>query len=135
MNEYTRNQKGSPARDEFKRRHKDLSNRFYACDLDFVFVQKTPLPDIVAAIDYKAANDGITFSEVIAYNALTRRGIPVFVVQGDPVLGRFAVYQYVGGHHGKPTYRINHVVNTADWAAFARWESSLRDEYETRYKP
>jgi hypothetical protein len=48
---------GSPRRDRFKQRHKLLSKEFYGCDLDFVLVTKTPVPDVIAVLDYKS-NDG-----------------------------------------------------------------------------
>lgn len=133
MDDVTKSQKGSPTRDNFKHRHKQLCKQFYACDLDFVFVAKVPMPDIIAAIDYKASGDKITFSEVIAYNALIRRGIPVYVVAGDVETGAFRIWRYKGGHHGKPRYDVEPVANTSSWDEFETWERALRDEYQKSF--
>lgn len=135
MDERTMHQKGAPSRDEFKHRHKTLCRQFYACDLDFVFVEKVPTPDIVAAIDYKTSSDAITFTEVIAYNALTRRGIPVFVVSGDVETGAFTISKYIGGHHGQPRYELKQVTTTSGWLEFEAWEKSVRDTHRKRFNP
>jgi len=134
MDERTMYQKGAPSRDAFKFQHKKLCRQFYACDLDFVFVEKVPVPDIVAAVDYKTSQDTITFAEVIAYNALMRRGIPVYIVSGDVETGQFAIGKYVGGHHGKPRYDVKHVANTGNWDEFEAWEMSLRNAYRQRFR-
>lgn len=135
MNEFTRQQTGSPSRDKFKRKHKDLSRAFFACDIDFVFVQKTPMPDIVAAIDYKQSGDDVTFSESIAYNALVRRGIPVFIVIGNVDTGAFEIKEYIGGHHRIPVARYGSTVYVNSWDEFASWERQLRIDYEIRFGP
>lgn len=135
MHEVTRQQKGSPSRDLFKRKHKDLSKKFYACDLDFVFVEKEPYPDIIAVIDYKKdTDDNITFSEVVAYNALMRRGITVYIVTGDAEVGSFIIYRYEGGHHLKPRWVIKEVFRCDNWQGFSQWEESLRDHHHKRYR-
>lgn len=135
MREQTKQQKGSPSRDLFKRKHKDLSRKFYACDLDFVFVEKEPFPDIIAVIDYKKdTDDEITFAEVVAYNALMRRGITVYIVTGDAESGAFIIYRYEGGHHGKPRWMPKEVFRCDDWDGFAKWESSLREYHHERYR-
>jgi 2-oxoglutarate dehydrogenase complex dehydrogenase (E1) component-like enzyme len=135
MNEHTKRQQGSPTRDLFKRKHKDLHKSLFACDLDFVFVEKVPIPDIVAAIDYKTRNDNVTFSEVIAYNALVRRGIPVFVVTGDAESGEFTIRRFAGGHHRKPIVRYFEPAQkqVSNWREFEAWEVSLREEYRARF--
>ena len=127
MNEWTKNQKGSPSRDTFKRKHKDLSKLFWACDLDFVLIDKSPVPDIVAVLDYKQSDDDITFSEVIAYNALMSRGLPIYIVVGDAESGAFIIYHYRGGNHKKPRCEMAEVCRTINWDEFARWEKSLRE--------
>lgn len=133
MKESKRTLQGSVKRDEFKRHHKDLSPSLYACDLDFVLLAKEPVPDIVAALDYKADNDEIQFSEVIAYNALTRRGIQVFIVQGDSETGTFCISRYEGGHHREPRYKTTIVKTTSNWNEFEAWEFSIRSEFAERY--
>jgi len=134
MDNNTKNQKGSPSRDDFKRAHKDLSRRFYACDLDFVLVEKFPYPDIVAVLDYKQHGDAITFTETIAYNALVRRGLPVFIVTGAVATGAFRIERYVGGHHATPRTELEFLRMTASWEEFEAWEQSLRDAYRNRFR-
>jgi hypothetical protein len=134
MNEHTRQQKGSPSRDLFKRKHKDLSKEFYACDLDFVFVTKYPLPDIVAVVDYKQSSDDVTFSEVIAYNGLVKRGIPVYIVSGDAEAGSFVISRYTGGHHKKPRYTSTEVATTSSWLEFSEWEKAIRERHYAAFK-
>lgn len=128
-----RDMKGSPNRDEFKRRHKDICRDLWSCDIDFMFVEKSPVPDIVAAIDYKTDDDKIQFSEVIAYNSLRRRGIPVFIIRGDSVSGKFDILRYDGGHHRQPRYTLTLVAKTEDWQGLERWELSLRREFGEQY--
>jgi len=63
MRECTKHQKGSPSRDLFKLKHKSLHKDLWSLDVDFVFVEKHPVPDIVAIVDFKnGAGDDITFS-------------------------------------------------------------------------
>jgi len=132
LNDQTKNQKGSPSRDTFKRMHKELGKDNWGCDIDFVFVEKAPFPDIVAVIDYKQSCDEITFSEVIAYNALMNRGLPVFVVSGCADSGRFTISRYMGGNHFKPNYTLDEVLKTENWSEFERWEKSLRSQYQEK---
>lgn len=134
MDERTMLQTGSSSRDDFKQRHKRLDKTLYACDLDFVLIAKTPVPDIVAAIDYKQHGDGISFSEVIAYNSLIRRGIPVFIVSGEAASGAFIIHEYLGGHHGKPTSRLSEICRTSGWSEFEEWELTLRRNYIKRFQ-
>jgi hypothetical protein len=127
---------GSPKRDRFKQHHKRLSKEFYACDLDFVLVTKTPMPDVVAVLDYKA-NDAerVTFAEVIAYCALLRRGIPVYVVRGDVDLGAFEIERFMGGHHREPRAQFKPVARVLNWEQFGDWERRLRDDSEATWEP
>jgi len=79
---------GSQAADAMKRWHKTLSPKFYGCDLDFVFVQRSPYK-IIAIIDYKERNsdlsaaNGLHFSSAVAYFDLMRSGYRVFIVFFD----------------------------------------------------
>jgi len=133
MNDEMKNLKGSPSRDLFKQKHKSLASQLYACDIDFVLVDKMPVPDIVAALDYKQRSDDITFSEVIAYNALLQRGIPVFIVQGDAEQGSFVIYRYQGGNHRNPRYDLTKEAQTFGWEDFQDWEFRLRERRRKRY--
>jgi hypothetical protein len=74
MDDNKLNCKGSPSRDAFKWWHKHLIETFYACDLDFVLVEKD-FPGIVAILDYKQPGDTVTFSEALAYNRLVELGL------------------------------------------------------------
>lgn len=125
--------KGSPSRDCFKYMHKQTCKDHWACDLDFIWVTKSPQPDIVAALDYKMYGDDVTFTEVIAYNALLMRGISVFIVQGCAETGSFNVHRYVGGHHLKPRYTLLFVRKTDSWGEFHAWEAEIRKAYALRF--
>lgn len=134
MNDHTKLQKGSPSRDEFKVRHKLLRKELWSLDIDFLFVEKSPYPDIIAAIDYKSHGDTLTFAEVIAYNALTIRGIPIYIVSGDAETGEFEIKWYVGGHHQKPRYELVLMKTTANWKEFEAWEIELRAKRKKRFE-
>lgn len=134
MNEATKKLEGSVSRDRFKRKHKELSGRFYGADLDFVLVQKEPIPDIVCALDYKKSYDCVTFSEVILYNALIMRGVEVFIVTGDADSGIFAIQSYLGGHHELPNYTLGEPVFTNNWSEFEAWENEQRKKRHAFFK-
>ena len=134
MDESKKNLKGSESRDTFKLKHKTLSKTFYACDIDFMFLEKFPFPGIVAVVDYKQNADSVTFSETIAYNDFIRRGIPVYIVQGDADAGVFKIFEYVGGHHVKPRQELNAIGVTDSWESFGRWEQKIRDAYKHKYR-
>jgi len=123
-----RNFKGSASRDIFKWAHKQfLPSNQYACDLDFVLVSKYP-PGIAAFLDFKKPNDYITFSEVLAYNALIKIA-PLYIVKAvNPEIGPFEIFQYQGGDW-RPEPPVVELVNEfycKDWAEFAQWEARLR---------
>lgn len=123
--------KGSPSRDEFKRRHKDLSATFYAGDLDFVLVTKYPKAGIVAFLDYKRCGDQVTFAEAIAYNSLLSIA-PVYIVQGDnPNTGPFTVLEYKGGdwRPEPPVVSLIYCETVQDWRGFGNWERRLRAKH------
>jgi len=121
--------RGSPARDAFKRWHKDLSGTLYACDADFILVNKYP-PGIVAIVDYKRQDDRTTFSEVLAYNAFVSLGIDVFVMQGEPG-ERLDVYKYVGGDYRPepPVVELRHEETIHNNVEFENWERALRKQW------
>ena len=134
MDNNTKNQEGSPTRDKFKRMHKELNKGFYACDIDFVFVEKEPFPDIVLALDYKAMGDTITFSETIAYASLDRRGIPVYIVTGNAEAGVFKIQKFVGGHYRKPRVELQDIAVVKSWEEFGLWEKGMRMKYKNRWR-
>lgn len=125
--------KGSSSRDTFKYMHKQQCKDHWGCDLDFIWVMKSPHPDIVAGLDFKAYGDEVTFTEVIAYNALLMRGIAIYIVEGNAESGEFVVYKYIGGHHYKPSYTLQKVEKTETWEQFHRWQASIRFEYASRF--
>lgn len=125
--------KGSESRDMFKYMHKQTHPDHWACDLDFVLVAKFPTPDVIAVLDYKTPRDTIGFSEVIAYNAIIKRGLPVFIVYGDAEKGMFSISRYYAGNHQKPTWKLIQVATTASWDEFHKWEANIRAEYVARF--
>ena len=134
MDENTKSQRGSPSRDLFKLKHKTLAANLWSLDIDFMFVEKLPYPDIVAAVDFKnGAGDSITFAEVIAYTALLNRGIPVYIVSGDPEVGAFSIFKYNGGCHKKPTTKLELLGTTVSWKEFEAWEQRLRKGRQGRF--
>jgi hypothetical protein len=127
--------KGSLSRDTFKHMHKQTHPQHFGCDLDFVCVQKYPHPDIAFWIDYKGANDKVTFSEAIAYNAMVIRGIRGFIVCGDPQAGCFDIYEFIGGHHSGPTWSQPFVCHVSSWDEYHNWEAAIRKECRDRFTP
>jgi predicted nucleotidyltransferase len=135
MNEVTKFLKGSDARDLFKQRHKRLLPSLFAIDIDFCLISRDPWPHIVAVLDYKKSDDEITFAEVVAYNDLVMRGIPVYIVVGDADVGKFSISKYTGGHHVRPDIRTELVCKTNNWREFESWEIQLRHESKARFEP
>jgi hypothetical protein len=125
--------KGSPSRDIFKFMHKQQCKEHWGCDLDFIWVMKYPQPDIVAGLDYKTECDEVTFSEVIAYNALLFRGISIYIVVGDAESGCFDVYEYIGGHHSRPRYTLEFICKTNSWREFHQWQAEIRKSFAKRF--
>jgi len=132
MGERTAGLKGSPLRDLYKQLHKArLPGHMTGCDLDFVIVEKNP--DVIVAFkDVKRQGEGVTFAEVIAYNALL--GVaPLYLLYtaGEEALeaGRFEIRRYLGGNRGPnpPTIRTQAEAQVGSWAEYARWEQGLRD--------
>jgi len=125
--------KGSPARDTFKHWHKQwpMPKEFYATDLDFILITKYPSPCIVAVLDYKRLNDSITFAEVIAYNELVRKGIPVYIIKGkDASVLPLSIWSYeTGDYHPDPPQIQMHLVTTCNSVEdFIAWERRLRND-------
>ena len=125
--------KGSPSRDLFKLQHKQTHTRHFGCDIDFDYIQTYPFPDIVCWIDFKTGTDDVTFAEAVAYNALVLQGLRGFIVCGNPQTGSFDIYEYLGGHHYKPTWTQRFVCSVTDWNAYHDWEASVREEYLLRF--
>ena len=125
--------KGSPSRDEFKYLHKSLDRKLYACDFDFVLVEKCPAPGIVAVLDYKTPNDKIdVFTEAIAYGDLIRLGIPSYIVQGHAESGVFHIQEVVWTEHKAPTVSVKSTKWTDSWCEYEKWEQSIRSEYKMK---
>lgn len=127
MDEGKRNLIGSPNRDIFKRRHKDLNRSFYASDADLCLISFKP-PGVVAYLDYKAEGDQVTPTEGILYNEWMV-STPVFIIEGaTPDAGPFTVWRYMGSDK-----ELEYVTFVSDWAGLEAWEQGLRNEY--RRKP
>ncbi len=122
--------KGSPSRDTFKQKHKVvLNNKFYACDLDFVLVAKYPFR-IVAFLDYKRGREGITFSEVVAYNVLLQIA-PIYIIRGnDPETGPFQIYKYNWSDPvpEPPNVELIPIRQCEGWPELGNWERELRKQ-------
>lgn len=123
---------GSEAHDKFKLAHKtQLGVGYYASDVDLALVSKNP-PGPVAYLDYKRSlGEGVTFAEVLLYNALMRKA-PVYIVTGDPEKGPFVIRQYLGGdwRPDPPQVEYGLEIHIPDWKEFRRWENKLRNKYE-----
>ena len=127
MDNHKMRMKGSPSRDAFKQWHKTLFSDLYACDFDFVLVKKNP-PRIVAILDYKTPTDSITFAEVLAYNDLAERGIPIYIVVGNEPFETLKIYLYKSGNWKpeSPTVNLQFVTETTSRLEYAMWERKLR---------
>lgn len=131
---------GSYSRDAFKFWHKEYcpawAKRFWACDLDFILVDKNP-SRIVAAIDFKLLDsDRVNFSEVIAYNSLVACGILVYIVEANidgnssetNHFTQFYIWQYLGGDMDFPPniQRKDIFINGTE-DDYWEWERKLRE--------
>ena len=135
MDDAKRELSGSSSRDRFKQWHKKaLPTHMFACDLDLVLVEKNPFL-IVAVLDVKKPRDGVTFTEVIAYNEILKMGIPVYVLyaQSDDHIdnGQHTIRRYLDGDPRPNPVKVVYspaVTVTHSVSDFARWESDLRLE-------
>ena len=121
---------GSISRDIFKRCHKQINKFCYACDADFILVEKSP-EGIVAYLDYKKPNDKVTFSEAIAYNEWVKTK-PVYIVEGlNPEAGPFVIKEYLGANWKPypPIVQWGKSITVANWRDFEKWEVNLRNKY------
>jgi len=144
---------GSPARDTFKGLHDDLGpGEFHALDVDFEFVDKrgktrcSPEPAIIARIDFKRPGDNVKYSEVVAYNWMLARGVPVYIIEcSDPDFAdipadehRFEIRRYYGGDfHDPPDTVQKTVARDLTWQQLFEWERCFREDgpgaYRRRY--
>lgn len=130
----TQNLKGSPARDAFKRRHKDIGPAYYGIDVDFILIVKHP-PGIAAFVDFKKPGDRCTFAEVIGYNELQRIAPVFFAVSPNADYGPFTIWQYTRGDWRPDPPRV-YVCRTPvvcrDWEEWRTWENNIRESYRKR---
>ena len=134
---------GSPSRDRFKGLHDDLGpGEFHALDVDFEFIDKcgttpcSPEPAIIARIDFKLPGDYIKYSEVVAYNWMITRGVPVYIIEcSNPDFvdihsdeHRFEIRRYHGGDfHDPPDTMQKTVARNLTWQQLFEWERCLRE--------
>lgn len=133
MNEDKRNLQGSERRDVFKRLHKHMSSAFWASDLDFGLVSKTP-PGVVAFQDVKAPWELVTFAEVILYNQLSVIA-PVYIVEvANPQTGPFRISLFSTGDHrpNPPRVELTLMTECRNWKELEAWEAQLRRNYQLR---
>jgi hypothetical protein len=141
MDEFTRNLKGSKAKDAFLRWHKFKCPRsFYGSDADLVLIRREPF-DIIAVLDFKQDNgydDKVLFSEVCLYNKFVDWGVPVFIVwaswDGNEEFTGFKVFQYLYGDPlpHPPKYHLEPIFENANGREYVKWEESVRKGYEPR---
>jgi len=116
---------GSPTLDCFKHRHKTIDLPLYASDIDLLLIDFEPHPQILACLDYKTKWDSITRTECIVYDNFIRMNIPVFIVQGDSVTGKFEIKQMHSAD--LQNARLTTVARTNCYEQYGKWEMSLRD--------
>lgn len=131
-------QKGSESRDRFKYLHKHMLGKdAWALDSDLELVEKSPRPFIVARLDFKMPNDGISFTEAIAYQTMLDVGIPVYLIEAhsefrdpesDPATHRFDIYRLdaADSRPNPPTHHGEYILHDATWDGLAVWEKALR---------
>ena len=134
-----RDLKGSPSRDAFKHWHKQqMSQSFYATDIDLVLVKKWPGSSdrhfIVAIIDYKQEYDCVSFTEAVFYNACIKMEIPVYIVISDydsniDSFGPFEIQRYIwcDPDPDPPYCELIKIVKNGTEKDFWEWEFNLRN--------
>ena len=134
MNANKRQLYGSPTLDCFKHRHKTIDLPLYASDIDLLLIDFDPHPQILACLDYKTKWDSITKTECIVYDNFIRMNIPVFIVQGDSVTGKFEIKQMHSAdlHNDKANARLTTVARTNCYEQYGKWELSLREQLRAR---
>lgn len=151
----TKMQQGSKSRDVFKWLRKQmLDKNSWALDVDLELVEKEPKPFIVARLDFKVGNDGISFSEAIAYSTLIGlphpHRIPVYIIYADHLfkshaeneslspkdrkllaknLHRFTVKELISADYrpNPPKTKEIIVLENATWEDLDKWETQLRN--------
>lgn len=104
-----------------------MNRRFYACDLDFVLVEKYPFR-IVAFLDFKKPFESITFAEVIGYNALSPVA-PIYIVRSrDPENGPFSITRFICGDPkpDPPVVEELPIASCETWEEYGASEKDLR---------
>ena len=141
MNDYTKRQKGSPSRDKFKWLHKQIMPpQCWALNSDLELVEKSPVPFIVARLDFKLYGDSISFTEAISYQQfVSELGIPVYIIIADRnfkfdvvdhTKHRFDVWQMTSADYrpNPPTWKGHIVLKDATWDDLKNWEIQLRNQ-------
>lgn len=151
----TKMQQGSKSRDVFKWLRKQmLDKNSWALDVDLELVEKEPKPFIVARLDFKVGNDGISFSEAIAYSTLIGlphpHRIPVYIIYADHLFKshaenellspkdrkilaknfhRFTVKELISADYrpNPPKTKEIIVLENATWEDLGKWETQLRN--------
>ena len=118
--------KGSESRDRFKLYHKTkIHGPFYAIDIDLALVEFGR--GIVCFLDSKKGMDSISDTEFEAYDDIIKKGYKVGIVHFDNNdeldNGNFSIYKYVNRS------KLQHIIDTANWEEFAKWELEIRQKY------
>lgn len=138
MDDRRRGLKGSAALDLFKRLHKtELARWHFATDSDLWLIEKNP-HGVVALLDIKCGNDGVTFAEVILYNEISRHTCPVYIVTAHDEsaihAGIFLIERYLGGDPGPqpPRLKLGQGELIIGWPQLEEWETARRAEFKRR---
>jgi CheY-like chemotaxis protein len=120
---------GSPSRDKFKFWHKQapMPRNFYACDIDFVLIEKDP-PHIVAIMDYKMPQDELSWTECITFNDLVRH-YPIYIIYSNADFVDFKIYRYAGCDdlNSKPLCpRLVNKTILHGQLEYIKWEANIR---------
>jgi hypothetical protein len=143
QDDFGRSLKGSASRDEFKFWHKNnLPTRHWACDLDFVLIDKRDgKAGIVAVIDFKqwiadeAKRDGISFTEAGMFSDFLDFGCRVFIVWGvDPSQPPFWIQEVLSADPipDPPFVYQSPMLEVKTAQDFDEWENAIRKEWRAK---
>lgn len=139
--------RGSDSRDRFKFLHKNLlPKQYWALNSDLELVEKSPVPFVVARLDFKMEPDSISFTEAISYQRFITMPmpytIPVYIIvtsrdfKNEDVphdKHRFRVEKLLSADYrpDPPIVKTEVVADNLTWSQLGQWEGSLRRERQS----
>jgi len=136
MDAKVRELKGCEPKDNFKRNHKDLPNRYYAIDYDLVLIEKVRGVGVPGAIiDYKSPTDrGLNWSHVSAYKyEKDINGKIVFIIEGDKLAlptadSPYKIFEFIDGNQrpNPPEFNLRKLGEVASMQEYQRFEDWAR---------